>query len=206
MNYETLATQEQINKTIKNLEEHNIHGISVATGAEAFEKIKSMIPTGASVMNGASVTLETIGFVDYLQAGQHGWNNLHEGIIAEQDKAKQAVLRKQASISDFYLGSVHALSETGEFLVASNTGSQLPHIVFTSQNLIFVVGAHKIVPNLAEGFTRIDEYIIPLENVHMQQKYGAPGTSLNKIVVFKKENPMQGRTVTVIIVNEKLGY
>jgi L-lactate utilization protein LutC len=206
MNYETLATQEQIDSTISNLEKNNIHGISVRSGAEAFEKIKTMIPAGASVMNGASVTLETIGFVDYLQAGQHGWNNLHEGIIAEQDKAKQAALRKQASISDFYLGSVHALSETGEFLVASNTGSQLPHIVFTSQNLIFVVGAHKIVPNLAEGFTRIEEYIVPLEDVHMQQKYGAPGTSLNKIVVFKKENPMSGRNVTVLIVNEKLGY
>ncbi|MCE9643478.1 MAG: lactate utilization protein [Candidatus Andersenbacteria bacterium] len=205
MNYETLATPEQITNTIKKLEEHNIHGVSVNTGAEALEKIKSMIPAGASVMNGSSVTLETIGFVDYLQAGQHGWNNLHEGILAEQDKAKQGELRKQASLSDFYLGSVHALSETGEFLVASNTGSQLPHIVFTSKNLIFVVGAQKLVPNLMEGLKRIEEYVVPLEDVHMMQKYGS-GTSLNKIVMFKKENPNMGRNVTVIIVNEKLGY
>ena len=205
MNYETLATEEQITNTIKKLEEHNIHGVSVNSGVEALEKIKSMIPAGASVMNGSSVTLETIGFVDYLQAGQHGWNNLHEGILAEQDKAKQGELRKQATLSDFYLGSVHALSETGEFLVASNTGSQLPHIVFTSKNLIFVVGAQKLVPNLMEGLKRIEEYVVPLEDVHMMQKYGS-GTSLNKIVMFKKENPNMGRTVTVIIVNEKLGY
>lgn len=205
MNYDNLATEEQITTTIAKLEEHNIHGIAVNSGAEALEKIKSMIPAGASVMNGASVTLETIGFVDYLQSGQHPWNNLHAGIIAEQDKAKQGELRKQATLSDYYLGSVHALSETGEFLVASNTGSQLPHIVFTSKNLIFVVGAHKIVPDLAEGFKRIEEYVVPKEDVHMMAKYGS-GTSLNKIVVFKKENPNMGRTVTVLIVNEKLGF
>lgn len=205
MNYSTLATQEQITKTITNLEKNNIHGISVNTGAQALEKIKSMIPVGASVMNGASVTLESIGFVDYLKDAQHGWNNLHEGILAEHDKAKQADMRKQAVLSDYYLGSVHALSETGEFLVASNTGSQLPHIVGTSKNLIFVVGAQKIVPTLAEAFKRIEEYVVPLENERAMKQYGS-NTSLNKIVAFKKENPNMGRTVTVMIVNEQLGF
>ena len=36
-------------------------------------------------MNGSSVTLEQIGFVDYLKAGAHGWNNVHAGIVAEPD-------------------------------------------------------------------------------------------------------------------------
>ncbi|HSX24837.1 MAG TPA: lactate utilization protein [Candidatus Andersenbacteria bacterium] len=205
MSYDTLAQQEQITTATTNLEKNNIHGLVVSSGAEALAKIKEMIPAGASVMNGSSVTLESIGFVDYLKAGQHGWNNLHETILREEDKTKQAELRKQAALSDYYLGSVHALSETGEFLIASNTGSQLPHIVFTSKNLIFVVGAQKIVPNLAEGFKRLEEYVVPLEDKHMIEKYGY-GTSLNKIVIFKKENPKMGRNVTVIIVNEKLGF
>ena len=205
MNYETLATPEQIAETIKNLEAHNVHTISVATGADALAKIKELIPAGASVMNGSSVTLETIGYVDYLKDGQHGWNNLHENILTEQDKAKQSELRKQAALSNYYLGSVHALSETGEFLVASNTGSQLPHIVFTSKNLIFVVGAQKIVPNLAQGFKRLEEYVVPLEDKYMMEKYNVH-TFPSKVVIFNREKPESGRTVTMIIVNEKLGY
>lgn len=205
MNYETIAPEEQINKTIAALAERNVQAELVANGEEALEKIKTLIPQGASVMNGASVTLETIGFVDYLQSGQHGWNNLHEGIIKEQDKAKQSQLRKQAVLSDYYLGSVHALSQNGQFLIASNTGSQLPHIVFTSQNLIFVVGAQKIVASLDEAFKRLEDYVVPKEEVHMQEKYGAH-TYPSKVVLFNREKPESGRTVKMLIVNEQLGF
>src|SRR6185436_6978253 len=107
MNYNTLATKEVIDETIKNLATNNVEGIFVETSKDALEKIKELIPAGASIMNGASRTLEQIGFVDYLKADQHGWNNLHEAILAEKDPAKQAILRKQAVLSDYYLGSVH---------------------------------------------------------------------------------------------------
>ncbi len=168
-------------------------------------KIKALIPPGASVMNGSSVTLEQIGFVDYLKDGQHGWNNLHEEILAEKDPQKQMALRKEAVSSDYYLGSVHALSQTGEFIVASNSGSQLPHIVYTSPNLIFVVGAQKIVANLDEGMKRLHEYVISLEDNHMMQKYNVH-TFPSKIVIFNRESPFSQRKVKVIIVNEALGF
>jgi hypothetical protein len=64
-------------------------------------------------MNGASTTLQQIGYVDYLKEGKHGWNNLHDGILAEKDTAKQAELRKHSVVSDYYVGSVHALTDTG---------------------------------------------------------------------------------------------
>jgi hypothetical protein len=130
---------------------------------------------------------------------------LHEAIVAEKDPAKQAVLRKQAVTSDYYLGSVHALVQNGEFIIASNTGSQLPHIVFTSPNLIFVVSTKKIVPTFAEAMKRLEQYVVPLEDQNMRQKYGV-GTSLNKIVIFKNENPMMGRKIHMILVQEDLGF
>lgn len=205
MKYNQLASPESIKTTLAKLAEHNVEGILVQDKVTALEQIKSLIPSGASVMNGASVTLEEIGFIDYLKSGKHGWNNLHAGIVAETDPAKQGVLRQQAVHADYYLGSVHALSETGEFIIASNTGSQLPHIVFTSQNLIFVVGAQKIVPSLAEGMKRLEEYVIPLEDKHMQGKYGV-GTHSNKIVIFKGEAKIMQRKVQILIVNESLGF
>lgn len=205
MPYNQLATAESIKTTIAKLAEHNIEGIEVKDKVEALAKIKELIPKGSSVMNGTSTTLVEIGFIDYLKAGNHGWNNLHEAILAETDPDKQARLRKESALSDFYLGSVHALSETGEFVVASNTGSQLPHIVFTSQNLLFVVGAQKIVPSLGEALNRLEQYVFPLENDRAVKAYGSP-TSLNKIVIFKGESPYIGRKVQVIIVNEPLGF
>ncbi|MCX6753588.1 MAG: lactate utilization protein [Candidatus Nomurabacteria bacterium] len=205
MEYNKLKTKEVTTMVIEALAKKNVQAFTVESGKDALEKIKELIPTGASVMNGASVTLEQIGFVDYLKSGEHGWNNLHEGILAEKDPAIQASLRKQAVLSDYYLGSVHALTETGEYLIASNSGSQLPHIVFTSANLIFVVSTKKIVPNITEAMNRLMEYIMPIEDKHMKEKYGV-GTVANKILIVNGENGMMQRKVTMILVNEDLGF
>jgi len=205
MDYITLALPDSVQRTVEGLKARAFEPIVVENGAEALELVKTLIPKGASVMNGASVTLEQMGFVDYLKSGQHGWNNLHAGILAENDTEKRHHLRTQSSLSDYYLGSVHALSETGEMVIASNTGSQLPHLVYTSPNLILVVGTQKIVPTLEAAIERLHKHVVPLEDEHMKQLYGS-GTTLNKTIILHGESQMMKRTVKVILVNEKLGF
>lgn len=205
MDYKTVASAASIDTTISSLKEHNFEPIQVNSKEEALAKIHELLPEGASVMNGASETLHQIGYIDVLKSGKHPWHNLHDAIIAEKDAAKQGQLRRESALSDFYLGSVHALSETGELIIASNSGSQLPHLAFTSPNLILVVGANKIVPTLSEGFKRIEEHVIPLEDVRMKAAYGF-GTKHNKTLTLRGENPMMGRKVYIIIVNESLGF
>jgi L-lactate utilization protein LutC len=205
MRYDQLASDISVATTAKGLAERGMAAEVLSNGAAALARIKELIPKGVTVMNGSSVTLEQIGFVEYLKSGEHGWNNLHAGILAENDKEKRAALRQQSSLSEYYLGSVHALAETGEFLIASNTGSQLPHIVFTSANLVYVVSTKKIVPTLADAFNRLDEHVIPLEDKHMMDLYKVH-TFPSKTVVVRRENPMMGRKVTVLLVAEDLGF
>jgi len=205
MNYDTLASKETIEKVIKNLAERGVEAFLVESGAEALEKIKEFIPAGASVMNGSSKTLEQIGYIDYLTSGDHGWNNLKEKILSEKDVEKQAIIRRQSVLSDYYLGSVHGLAENGEFIIASNSGTQLPHIVYTSPNLIFVVSTKKIVPTLQDAFERLEKYVYPLEDENIMKKYGIH-TAISKVVIFKRENSKQGRKIRMILVNEDLGF
>jgi hypothetical protein len=61
------------------------------------------------------------------------------------------------------------------------------------------------VPTLADAFKRIDEHVVPLEDVRMKGVYGF-GTTHAKTLILHKENPMMGRKVRVIIVNESLGF
>jgi hypothetical protein len=205
ISYTQIPSDEVIDATVQALKTRNIEPMIVSTREEALAVIKDLIPAGASVMNGASKTLEQVGFIEYLKAGAHSWNNLHAAIVAEKDPAAQAQLRRQSVLSDYYLGSVHALAATGEMVIASNTGSQLPHIVFTSPNLVFVVGAQKITPTLDEALKRLQEHVVPLEDERMKGVYGM-GTAVNKILVFQGENPMLGRKVRVILVKEALGF
>jgi len=203
--FDELADQKSIEKTVKALKEHNINSFVVENGKEAHEKVLELIPRGISVMNGSSRTLEQIGFIEHLKSGDHGWDNQHETILTEKDPAKQGKLRKQALLADYYLGSAHAVTTDGQLIIASNTGSQLPHIAYSSTNIILVVGTQKITANLEEGIKRLREYVVPLENENMMQKYGI-GTQLNKILIINGENPMLGRNITIILVKEKLGF
>ncbi len=205
MNYSTLASSEAITNVIAALKGRNVEAIVVENKAEALEKIKELIPKGASINNGSSTTLNEIGYIDYLKSGIHGWNNLHAAVVAEKDPAKQAQLRNAALFADYYLGSVHAIAQTGEMVIASASGSQLPPIVFTSKNIIFVVSTQKIQETYEEAVMRLKEYVVPLEDQRMKST-GAAGTTLAKMVTFEREPTFMGRNVRVILVKEKLGF
>lgn len=204
MNYEHLASEETIEKVAAGLKERNINVVVVDTKAEALEKIKELIPAGAEVMNSASVTLQEIGFVDYLKERKHGWNNVHEKIFAEKDPARQAELRKQSILADYFLGSVHAVTEAGQLLVASASGSQIPSYAFSSDNVIWVVGTQKIVPDFDQAMKRIYDFVYPLENKRMQS-VGYPGSTIGRLLIIEREI-MPNRKLTVIFVKEKLGF
>ncbi len=205
MPYELIPDSKVINETADALRERGVEVFIVSNRNEALNKIKEIIPKGASVNNGSSRTLEEIGFIDYLKSDTHGWNNLHAAVVAEKDPAQQGELRNKALFAEYYLGSVHAISETGEMIIASASGSQLPHIAFTSLNLIFVAGVQKIAPTYDGAMKRLREYVIPLEDKRMKDA-GMGGTMLSKIFTFEREPVFMGRKVRMILVKEKLGF
>lgn len=205
MTYNNLASPQVVEKTMGALKERGFLPELIDTKEAALERIKELITPESSVMNGSSRTLEEIGFVDYLKSGEHGWKNLHADILAISDPTEQQEMRKQALVSEFYLGSVHALTEDGELLIASNSGSQLPHLVSTSNNLILVVGAQKIVPTVSEAWKRLEEQVIPLEEERMQATQGV-GTYPSKVLLLNREPNFMGRKVHVLIIKESLGY
>ena len=170
--YTSIPSKEVIDRTMDALKENNFKPEFVSTKEEALKRIQEIIPEGVSLMNGSSTTLQEIGFVDLLKSKEHKWENLHDTILEETDPEKQAELRRKSAVSDYYIGSVHAVSETGELVIASNSGSQLAHIVYTSPNLVFVVGAQKIMPTLSESIKRLENHVIDLEDKRMQKEYG----------------------------------
>jgi L-lactate utilization protein LutC len=205
MNYEVIPSAEAVAKTVAGMKERNIEAIVVASKAEALKKIQELVPAGASVMNGSSTTLTEIGFVEYLKSGGHSWKNLHAGIVAEKDPAKQTALRHEAIFADYFLGSVHAITAQGELVTASASGSQIAPYAYTAKNIIWVASTNKIVPDLNAAFARIRDYVFPLEDARMK-KAGAAGSLLAKMLVSEREPAAMGRKVVIILVNEKLGF
>ncbi len=205
MDYTQLPSTDIVNKTIEALKARNIDAFFVENKESALAKVKELIPVGASVNNGSSTTLNEIGLTDYLKGTEHGWRNLHAAVVAETDPAKQNELRNVALFAEYYLGSVHALTEGGEIVVASASGSQLPHLVYTSANLILVVSTMKITPTLETALDRLRNHVVPLEDARMKS-VNMGGTMLAKILIIEQEPAFMNRKVHVIFVNEKLGF
>lgn len=204
MKYTQLAPSEIIDKAVNALKERNINTVVVDTKAQALEKIKELIPAGAEVMNGSSTTLQEIGFIDYLKEGKHGWKNIHEEILHESDKVKQTDMRKRSVLADYFLGSVQAITEQGQLLAASASGSQIPSYAFSSNNVIWVAGTHKIVPDLDTALRRIYDYVYPLEDARMKNN-GYSGSTVGRVLIIEREI-MPNRHLTLILVKEKLGF
>jgi len=156
------------------------------------------------VITASSQTLTEIGLDDIFISGEHPWKNLKTEILAEKDRLKQLLLRQQATLSDYYLGSVNALAESGEIVFASATGSQLPAYAFSSNHVIWVAGVQKITANLEEAIRRVREYVTPLVDEQVK-KMGGPGTIIGKLMIFEREAPVLKRQITLILVNEVLG-
>ncbi|HSX35271.1 MAG TPA: LUD domain-containing protein, partial [Candidatus Saccharimonadales bacterium] len=111
--------------------------------------------------------------------------------------------RKLGAAPDYSVGSVAAITEDGRIIIASNTGSQLPAHLYGAGHVIFVIGAQKITKNLEDALQRIDEHVVPLEDVRAQEAYGMH-TNLSKLAIINKEvNPDR---IHIILAKEALGY
>jgi hypothetical protein len=206
MDYAALPTPERIQKTLEAIKARGVHAELVEAKEDALARIQEIIPENAVVMTGGSVTLQQIGFEALLISGQHPWRNFKADLLAEKDPAKQTVMRRQGTLAEFYLGSVNALAETGELVFASGTGSQLPAYAYSSRNVIWVSGAQKITPTLDEALRRVREYVLPLEDERQRNFGNKTGSYIGRILIFEYEPAFLRRNLTLLLVNQVLGY
>ena len=89
---------------------------------------------------------------------------------------------------DYALGSVHAVTRDGTLVIASASGSQLASYAWGAANVIFVVGAQKLVPTLAAAHERIYQHSLPLEDARAQAAYGQH-SQVGKILEIHAELP-----------------
>lgn len=200
--YGKLADEKTIQKTIEALKKNGITAIVVDSGTEAKEKVLELVPKKAEVMTMSSETLRTIGLVEEMNESGN-YSPVRKKLEKLDDKTQSMEKRRLGAAQEYALGSVHAITENGEVLIASKTGSQLPAYAFGANKVIWVAGAQKIVKDFEDGIKRIYQYTFPLENERAMKAYGM-ASGVDKILVINKE--IQPDRMTLIIVKEKLGF
>ena len=203
-NWDKLASERSIQNTVKALEQNGIEVTVVNRGKEAKEKALEYIPEGSEVMTMTSVTLDTIKLSEEINKADGKFRPVRDRLYAMDRNTQAQEMNRLGTAPEFAVGSVHAVTEDGHILIASNTGSQLSAYAYGALHIIWVVGAQKIVKNVDEGIKRIYEHSLPLESERAKKAYGVPGSAVNKILIVNKE--VQPRRIKLILVKEKLGF
>ena len=163
--------------------------------------VLARIPEGSSVMTYPSVTLQEAGIAQAIDNG--GSYDSARAKVLTLDRATQ--MREIKAIMgqpDFALGSVHAITRDGTLVIASALGSQLASYAFGAAKVIFVVGAQKLVPDLAAAHERIYEHCFKLEDARTLEAYGK-NSRVGKILEIHEEDP--GR-IHVVLIRRRVGF
>jgi hypothetical protein len=193
--------QATVEHTAEALRTHGFDARVVKDSVAARELVLSLIPEGVEVGQGASRTLDQIGVTEVVE--KSGRYDAIRPRTRAMDRATQMrEIRKLGAAPDVQINSVQAVTQDGRMVVASMAGSQLGPIGFGAGRVILVVGAQKIVPDLATAFRRVEEYSYPIEDANLQEALGRH-SAINKMLILNAEFA-PGR-ITVVLVLEPVG-
>jgi acyl-CoA hydrolase len=200
--FPTLPDEPALQATVVALEEHGFSVEVVGDLDAARQAVLALIPEGSSVMTNASVTLQETGIADAINDGGGRWESARNKMFALDFATQGQQMKAIGGQPDYALGSVHAVTPDGTLVIASASGSQLASYVWGAANVIFVIGAQKLVPTLAAAHERIYQHSLPLEDVRAQAAYGQH-SQVAKILEIHQELP--GR-IRVVLIRQQVGF
>src|SRR5713226_9564022 len=198
--YTVLPDDETLTATVVALEEHGFSVEVVDDLDAAREAVLARIPEGSSVMTNTSVTLQETGIADAINDGSR-YESARNKMMALDFATQLQEMKAIAGQPDYALGSVHAVTRDGALVIASASGSQLASYAWGAANVIFVVGAQKLVPNLEAARKRIFEHSLQLEDARALVAYGQ-NSRVAKILEIHQEDP--GR-IHVVLIRQVVG-
>lgn len=197
----SLPDDETLAATVVALEEHGCSVDLVDDFDAARVAVLARIPEGSSVMTNTSVTLEETGIADAINDGGP-YDSARTKMFALDFATQAQEMKAIGGQPDYALGSVHAVTHDGALVIASASGSQLASYAWGAANVIFVVGAQKLVPTLEAARERILEHSLKLEDARAYAAYGQHSW-IGKILEIHQELP--GR-IHVVLIRQVVGF
>ncbi len=199
--FTALPDAQELAATVVALEEHGFSVEVVEGPGDARTAVLARIPAGSSVMTNTSVTLQETGIADAINDGGP-YESARNKMFALDFETQAQEMKAIGGQPDYALGSVHAVTRDGTLVIASASGSQLASYAWGAANVIFVIGAQKLVPDLDTARQRIYQHSLKLEDARAQAAYGQH-SYVGKVLEIHQELP--GR-IHIVLIRQPLGY
>jgi L-lactate utilization protein LutC len=191
----------ELEKLAQRLRDRNFEVVVVDDGEQAKAEVLKRIPEGASIHSGKSKTLEDIGLFKELMEDER-YDFIRRRTMKMDRRTQMAEINKMSATPDVMVNSAHAVTEAGQIVITSASGSQIGPIASGAGHLILVIGSQKVVPDLDAAFRRIDDVVFPYEDARLREQLGV-GTKITRTLILERDF-MPGRT-TVILVRDPVG-
>ena len=178
--------------------------------AEAKSKVLEVLPEGATIGLGGSMTIDDMDILDQLRTDKYQLIDRYQ----PSTSAQHVQFYREALGADYFLTGANAITEAGEIVCMDCSGNRVAAMMFGPEKVIIVVGVNKFVENIAEAFKRIKK-IAPINAKRNQHKTpctvtgkcencNQPESMCNYTGIIHNGMRFEGRT-TVIVVADVVG-
>lgn len=199
-------------KMVKAMQRRHFDAYYCATASEAKAKVNELIPEGASVTWGGTMTVRDMDIPQMLQ--ERGTLKVWDRDKVETPEEKQEMYLR-AFQADYYLSSANAITEDGVIVNIDGNGNRVAAITWGPQHVIFVVGMNKVAQDPEAALKRARSTAAPINAARFDiqtpcqldgqcHNCNSPQSICNYIH-FLRNSSKPGRII-VILVGENLGY
>ena len=151
---------EKLQKTIENLRRNHMGGHVVQNKEELHALLCTLLPQGATVGCGDSVTLEDTGVLQLVRRGPYTFYDKYQpGLTKEQ---KREIYLKNFD-ADVFLTGVNAVTQDGRLFNIDGNGSRVAPMLYGPRRVIVVAGTNKLVPDVQQAIVRARQVAAPLD-------------------------------------------
>ena len=204
--YETQAAT-----ILRHLKKRGMDGYYCPTSEAAVKQALSLLPRGASVSFGGSMTLSESGMMDALRSGDFK--------LIDRDTARTLEEREeiyhQALSADYFFMSTNAITLDGQLVNVDGHGNRVAALIYGPKHVVLLVGMNKVAADVPEALSRVHEKAAPPNAIRLSKntpcaKTGVCADCLSEDcicsqTVITRLNRIPGR-ITVILIGESLGY
>ena len=197
---------------VKNLESRHFEAYYCATREEALAKALELLPAGASVGWGGTMTAGEIGLMEAIHAGNYRAMD-RDRCATPEEREK---LQREIFFADAFITGANAISLDGQMVNIDGTGNRVAPIIYGPGMVLVIAGMNKVEDTLDAAMNRARTIAAPMNKQRFEALQtpcavtGAcadcksPQSICNQIVITRNCRPA-GR-IKFILIGEDLGF
>ncbi len=219
--------KQRATKVIENLQKRKMNGYYAPDKKEALDIVMGLIPPGAVVARGDSITLDQIGLLSALAARNQ--NTVIDPFVTDAGGhwppgEERLRMFRETFFADVFITGTNAVTLDGKLVNIDGAGNRVAAMVFGPDKVILVVGVNKIVKDVDAALERIHQTAAPVNakrhalKHHDEALAGLPCVKTgscadcrhdwricNYTVIIDGAMPQHRGRINVVLVGEELG-